>query len=109
MKNKLIELTNNDEKDTEALRDYLRGGRGREGEAPFVVAGLEFTREETAGGNEGDGNEHWIVFSVVDNKKSKTYWEVPGWYASYDGSYLTWDELYQVIPKAKTVTVWEAV
>lgn len=104
LKNKLIELTNEGEDNTEELREYLKYG----GKKTQNVDDLEFEHIERHGGCEGGGDEHWVVFSVIDGEK-KTFWEVPGWYASHNGAHLNWDELYQVIPKEKTVTVWEAV
>jgi hypothetical protein len=55
-------------------------------------------------GGEGEGDEYWIV---VYFPKFDTYIRVDGWYASYDGGNLDGSP-YIVVPKQKTITVYEA-
>ena len=60
---------------------------------------------ECFGGSEGDGEEHWLVVKIKHNS-IETCWMVPGWYASYDGGELEWENAYQVESYEKTVIAW---
>lgn len=68
--------------------------------------GWIFELEERFGGHEGDGEVHWVVFSLT-KEENKTYWQIDGYYQSYDGAYLDSDA-YEVKAVEKTVIVWEA-
>lgn len=84
----------------------------RDEKTPIVFnANFTFELETIHGGGEGDGEEHWLVFSVTDVRDgiSKTYWEVPGWYQSYDGGHLEWENVHQVEPVQVLVTQYKAV
>jgi hypothetical protein len=61
------------------------------------------------GGGEGDGSEHYVVLKVTQNDINETFWMVPGYYESYNGSELELDSLYQVEPYEKTVTDYRKI
>ena len=77
-------------------------------ESSFKYEGHEFSHEDQHGG-EGQGEDYWIVFSVTNlvDKKDVTYYKVPGWYQSYHGSELEWDNLFEVKSVEKVINVWE--
>ncbi len=54
------------------------------------------------GGREGDGAEYWIVFSASKENEKTKYFRVDGWYQSYDGSELDWNDMYEAMPVEKT-------
>ena len=58
--------------------------------------------EEDHGGSEGDGETRFVVFSVGDQ-----FFQVDGYYASWDGT--TWEdtEPFEVFPKEVTVIQYE--
>jgi len=71
----------------------------------------EFTLEvvDQKGGGEGSG-EHWhSVLKAVDVADSKIvrYFYIPGYYASYDGTTIDFDDIYEVTPFAKVVVDWK--
>lgn len=68
--------------------------------------GWEYECVEVFGGDEGDGEEYWIVFSIKRYDELIGYWKIEGYYASYDGTYLDGD-LYKVVQREKLVLVWE--
>jgi hypothetical protein len=57
---------------------------------------------EDVGGGEGDGEERYVVFQVGDQ-----FFQVDGYYASWDGT--TWEDTtpYEVKPKEVTVIQYE--
>ena len=57
-------------------------------------------------GGEGQGEEYWVVYSFQSQCET-VYIKFNGYYQSYEGA--TFDEFYQVIPKQKTITVYEQV
>jgi hypothetical protein len=73
-----------------------------------VGSGWSVTLVECKGGGEGDGDEHWLVYKLenVTQAYSETYWKVPGWYQSYYGAELEWENAYQVESYEKTVIAW---
>ena len=73
-----------------------------------VGSGWSVTLVECKGGGEGDGEEHWLVYKLENAAQaySETYWQVPGWYASYHGAELEWENAYQVESYEKTVIAW---
>jgi hypothetical protein len=79
-----------------------------EEERSFEHEGHKFDYEEQYGGMDM-GSEYWIVFSVTSlaDAGDVAYYKVPGWYQSYCGSELEWDNLFEVKSVEKTVTVWE--
>ena len=48
-----------------------------------------------------------LVFKVTGPNDHVSYWKVPGWYDSYDGNTIEWDNTFEVTPVEKMVTVWE--
>jgi hypothetical protein len=59
-------------------------------------------------GGEGEG-DHWhSVFKVSEHYKPDRYFYIPGYYASYNGTDIEWDDIYEVEPYEKTVTDWRA-
>lgn len=67
----------------------------------------KFFHEQRYGGCEGDGEEHWIVFRAEKEGESTKYFKVPGWYQSYSGSELEWDNLHEVEPYERTIRDWK--
>ena len=68
--------------------------------------GYQIVHKLTHGGSEGDGEEHWKILEATKDGVLHSYWEVPGWYQSYNGAELNWDEMFQVEPKEQTVIVY---
>jgi len=61
------------------------------------------------GGGEGSG-EHWhSVLKAVDVADSNIvrYFYIPGYYASYDGTTIDFDDIYEVTPFEKVVIDWK--
>lgn len=79
------------------------------GEIPEMeLDGYKFKSLELVGG-EGEGDHmHW-VFSITDPEGNTVYWLLNGYWVSHDGAY--WDEYepYQVVPKQRMVTFYEAL
>lgn len=48
-----------------------------------------------------------LVFKVTGPNNHVSYWKVPGWHDSYDGSTVEWVNTFEVTPVKKMVTVWE--
>jgi len=56
-----------------------------------------------AGGTEGDeGVPYFYIFKFKDK-----YYRLSGHYSSYDDSPLYWNDLHEVVPEEKTVTVYK--
>ncbi len=55
-------------------------------------------------GGEGQGDKWYRVLHFVDHD---IYIKFPGWYSSYEGSYCDISDGIQVVPKEKTITVYE--
>jgi hypothetical protein len=75
------------------------------GEDSFEFNGFTFKREEVYGGGEGDGEEYWAVFSVSNGDETR-YFKADGWYASYEGGYIEWENFFEVRSEKKTIDVW---
>ena len=96
-KRQLIELIENDEHVKETL---IYGGDA-------THEGYSLKHEEQFGG-EGQGDSYWYVFSVSKDNNTE-YWEVPGWYASHQGSETNPEEMFRVVKKQNIIDCWEAV
>lgn len=71
----------------------------------------EFTLEvvDQKGGGEGEG-EHWhSVLKAVDvaDPTIVRYFYIPGYYASYEGTTIDFDDIYEVTPFDKVVVDWK--
>lgn len=109
---KLLSKIESDDSDKASyLRDVLKGETWKYDVANIINHDkvFIFENEEVYGGDRGDGEKHWIVFSITEETEKKTYWQIPGYYASYDDAYLNYDEVFQVEPYEKTVRDWRAV
>jgi hypothetical protein len=106
----------------ESVRELVLGWRRNRDDTEFLTEkynpayswgkpeehfGYTFGNEETHGGSEGDGEEYWVVFSAKKDGV-KTYYKIPGYYASYDGGNLDWGYLFEVEPYEKTGLDWRA-
>jgi hypothetical protein len=77
-------------------------------EGTFVKIGnWEIILHERFGGSSGDGEEHYLIYEVRYSGQPHSFWKVPGYYSSYEGSELEWDNVYQVQPVTKTIIAWE--
>lgn len=74
-----------------------------------IGGGWIFEMEERHGGIEGAGEDHWVIISFSHNGRGKTFWSVPGWYSSYEGSDVDINNTYEVKPGEKVVRVWNKV
>lgn len=92
MRDKLIEALEN----TDDL-GYLKNKK---------VGDFILSTEKVHGGCEGSGEEHWIVLKVEHDGKT-SFWEIPGWYQSYEGAELEIENIFEVVQKEVVVTVWE--
>lgn len=57
-------------------------------------------------GGEGEGDRHWFVLYFPE---SNTFLRARGYYQSYDGSDYSSSKWEEVIPKEKTITVYEPI
>lgn len=57
-------------------------------------------------GGEGQGDEYWFVFKIIDSSGGERLFKRLGWYASYDGGHYEGPTV-EVRPVEKTITVWE--
>jgi len=71
--------------------------------------GWKIENQYRHGGSEGDGSEHYVVLKVTQNDINETFWMVPGYYESYNGSELELDCIHQVEPYEKTVTDYRKI
>jgi len=75
-----------------------------------VIPGLGKVGYVEQHGGEGEGDQYWLVFSVVMesdlDKGMVRYFKKPGWYASYDGGHYD-GELFEVTPQERVVTFYE--
>jgi hypothetical protein len=71
-----------------------------------IGLGWTFKTEEIYGGCEGDGSEYWLVFKLTDPNGVATYWNIPGFYESYNGGELEFNNVFQVEPAEKVIRVW---
>lgn len=74
-------------------------------EVPLKEAGIILSVEDGYGG-EGKGDDYWGVFSISEGDR-KEYYKISGYYASYSGSSVEYDDFTQVIPAEKTVIYWK--
>jgi len=64
--------------------------------------------EEIHGGNEGDGAEYWVVFSITDQANNPVaYVRINGSHNSWDGTEFYNDDFDIVVPDEVTVTQWK--
>jgi hypothetical protein len=61
-------------------------------------------KTEASYGGEGKGEDWFVVLNFVDHG---VFIRVDGWYTSYDGTDFNKDP-YEVVPRKKTITVYEA-
>ena len=74
-------------------------GYGKE----LTEIGVTFDNVDSYGG-EGKGDQYWCVWEFTRGDEVVCF-KFDGWYASYDGA--TFEDVFEVIPKQKTITVWE--
>jgi hypothetical protein len=67
------------------------------------------TNHYREGGYEGCGEEHYIILKLEKKGVLHSWWRVPGWYQSYNGSELEWENAHQVEPYEKTVTDYRSI
>ena len=84
-----------------SLDEDLDGHGMRQGVA---VAGYLVEYEKSYGG-EGQGDAYWRVVKASKDGEPTTYWRYDGYYASHAGG--EYENVSQVTPKEKTITVWE--
>lgn len=72
------------------------------------IPGIGYARVLDSHGGEGQGDQYWFVFKVIDLDGNARIFERNGWYASYDGGHYEGPTV-EVSPVEKTVTVWKAV
>jgi len=70
---------------------------------PVSIDGYDVCTVHQFGG-EGKGDEYFYVLKVSYDGKDKGFVKIPGSWASYQGSELYLDDMYEVIPKEVTVT-----
>lgn len=71
--------------------------------------GWVIKRHASRGGGEGDGSERYVVLSVTQHDADETFWMVPGYYESYNGSEFELHSMYKVEPYQKMVTDYRQV
>lgn len=72
----------------------------------IVAACGEWETVEYGRGATGDHDSYDIVYHF---KNHNLYFEANGYYSSWDGTDWSDASLYQVIPKEKTITIYEVV
>mgnify|MGYP003640833800 CR=1 FL=1 len=102
----LTDLFVDDEKNSEMMNDdcyyrsyYSMAGYGKE-LTNMVVA----FKEMDSYGGEDCGSEYWCVWEFTRGDEVARF-KFEGWYASYDGA--TFEQVFEVNPVQKTITVWE--
>lgn len=83
--------------------DYMGDDDGVK--AALTAAGISYENVDHHGG-EGEGDNYYSVYSF-DRNGEKALIQFQGWYASYVGS--EYENMFEVIPEEKTVTVYRAV
>jgi hypothetical protein len=71
----------------------------------FVHKDVKLEVAEQHGG-EGEGDEYWVVMKATVGEEV-SFWKVPGWYASYHGAELEYDQTFEVEEVDKVIKVWE--
>lgn len=117
-KENLVDICENDLHD-EFYDDVLHGWSDPE-KAEEIKIDDEWSIKmvESCGGSEGDGEERWVVFALLqtirngiggmvpNNPLVHSYWKVPGYYASFNGSEFEVYNMHQVKQEQRTVNVW---
>lgn len=114
-------MENFDPKKFRDILEYLNDNREYITKSPRYFDGDDFVRDQgnvieyvkytievvdQEGGGEGEG-EHWhSVIKVSEPFKNDRYFYIPGYYSSYDGTDIEWDEIYEVEPYEKKVIDW---
>lgn len=78
-----------------------------ENEEELTCNGFKIKQVDQYGG-EGKGDEYWVVFSV-EKDGEKEFWEIPGWYASHNGSELDTGGMFKVEQVEKVVKIWKSI
>jgi hypothetical protein len=76
----------------------------------LVYDNFTLTCVDQVGGGEGSG-EHWHSVIKAESRAvpgTSRYFYIPGWYASYNGTEIEYDGLYEVEPYEKVVIDWKA-
>jgi hypothetical protein len=76
----------------------------------LVYDNFTLTCVEQVGGGEGSG-EHWHSVIKAESRAvpgTSRYFYIPGYYASYNGTEIEYDGLYEVEPYEKVVIDWKA-
>jgi hypothetical protein len=89
-----------------ALRKDTDFHWGKLGTKYELGQGWSASLNEVHGGGEGDGEEYWIVTTLIAPNGETTHWKTPGWYHSYEGGTLEWESTYRVYPKPVTRLEW---
>ena len=71
----------------------------------FEINGMTISPEDDYGGS-GNGDDFWSVIKVQEPREAATFWKIPGFYSSGYGGELEFENIFQVVPKEKTITVW---
>jgi len=58
-------------------------------------------------GGEGQGDKYYQIYSFFNPQGETVYIKLNGWYQSYNGAEYT--DTFEVTPKQKTITAYEAV
>ena len=66
-------------------------------------------KETEQHGGEGQGDEYWYIFTIIDEGGNKTHLKVEGWYDSWNGT--TWDNAdFDIVePYEVKVTRWKSI
>lgn len=70
--------------------------------AELIKQNYDLEVVEVFGGGEGDGETHYYV-----TRMGTRFFKLPACYNSYDDSIYYWDDVHEVKPKKKTITVYE--
>lgn len=70
-----------------------------------VTIGDYIISQEEQFGGEGEGEDYWIVFKAQKGEEV-TYWKIPGWYSSSQGSEIEIDNTFEVEPREVMVRKW---
>ena len=76
----------------------------------LVYDNFTLTCVDQVGGGEGSG-EHWHSVIKAESRAvpgTSRYFYIPGYYASYNGTEIEYDGLYEVEPYEKVVIDWKA-
>lgn len=70
----------------------------------LIKQNFNLTLVQVFGGQEGDGSDYWFII-----KLDGQFFKLPAFYDSYADCSYYWDDVHEVTPKRKTITVYDPI